>query len=164
MHLIDLYKSFQNQEVRYMICGGLAINMYGVPRSTADMDIVLDLTEGNIKRFMTAIEDFGYKNALPISLLDLIDETKRKKLVEEKNLIAFSFYSTVYHFVTLDVLVELPFRFNDLWDRKQVRTTTNTAIFLVSVEDLVALKTFSNREQDRLDIESLKKIFPDKFL
>jgi len=31
------------------------------------------------------------------------------------------------------------------------------------VEDLVVLKEHSNRLQDRLDIDSLKKIFPEKF-
>ena len=164
MHLIELYKSLQDHKVRYLLCGGLAINMYGVPRSTADMDIILELTEDNIALFLKAISTFGYQNALPISLSELADETKRKMMVQERNLIAFSFYSTIYQFVTLDVLMDLPFSFNELWQRKQIRKTIVTEVLLVSVEDLVALKTYSNREQDVLDIVSLKKIFPEKFL
>ncbi len=163
MHLIDVYKSLQAHDVKYLLCGGLAINLYGVPRSTADMDIILDLKEDNIQRFLTAIATFQYQNLLPISLLELVDEDKRIALVNDRNLIAFSFFSTVFQFVTLDVLIDLPFQFADLWLRKQVRTLRETEIYLVSVEDLVALKTYSNREQDRLDIESLKKLFPEKF-
>jgi hypothetical protein len=164
MHIIELYKSLQDHKVRYLLCGGLAINMYGVPRSTADMDIILELTEENISLFLKAITNFGYKNALPVSLLELADENKRKMLVQERNLIAFSFYSTIYQFITLDVLIDMPFSFSELWQRKQIRKTKITEVLLVSVEDLVALKTYSNREQDILDIASLKKIFPEKFL
>jgi hypothetical protein len=164
MHLIELYKSLQDHKVRYLLCGGLAINMYGVPRSTADMDIILELTEDNIALFLKAISTFGYQNALPVSLLELADENKRKMMVQERNLITFSFYSTIYQFVTLDILMDMPFSFNELWQRKQIRKTRITEVLLVSVEDLVALKTYSNREQDVLDIASLKKIFPEKFL
>ncbi len=164
MHLIELYKSLQDHKVRYLLCGGLAINMYGVPRSTADMDIILELTEDNIALFLKAISTFGYQNALPVSLLEFADENKRKMMVQERNLIAFSFYSTIYQFVTLDILMDMPFSFNELWQRKQIRKTKITEVLLVSVEDLIALKTYSNREQDILDIASLKKIFPEKFL
>jgi hypothetical protein len=164
MHLIDLYKSLETHKVRYLLCGGLAINMYGVPRATADMDVILDLESENISNFQNAISEFGYKNLLPISLLELADENKRKNMIQERNLIAFSFYSTIYQFVTLDILIDLPITFEDLWQRKEIRKTNFTSITLVSVEDLVALKTYSNREQDILDINSLKKIFPEKFL
>jgi hypothetical protein len=163
MHLIELYRALQDHKVRYLLCGGLAINMYGVPRSTADMDVILEMSEENISNFMNAISGFGYKNALPISLLELANETKRKMMIQERNLIAFSFYSTIYQFVTLDVLMDLPFGFEELWQRKQIRNSSSAEILLVSVEDLVALKTYSNREQDVLDIASLKKIFPEKF-
>ena len=81
-------------------------------------------------------------------MLELADENKRKMLVQERNLIAFSFYSTIYQFVTLDVLMDMPFSFSELWQRKQIRKTKITEVLLVSVEDLVALKTYSNREQD----------------
>jgi hypothetical protein len=163
MHLIKLYRALQDHKVRYLLCGGLAINMYGVPRSTADMDVILEMSEENISNFMKAISGFGYKNTLPISLLELANETKRRRMIQERNLIAFSFYSTIYQFVTLDVLMDLPFGFEELWQRKQIRNSSSAEILLVSVEDLVALKTYSNREQDVLDIASLKKIFPEKF-
>jgi len=163
MHLIDLYKSFFDYKVRYLLCGGLAINMYGIPRSTADMDIILDLDETNIRNFLKSVEAFGYQSALPISILELVDETNRRKLREEKGLIAFSFFSSIFSMVTLDVLVDVPVDFDQLWQNKSERKTKDTSIFLVSVEDLVVLKTHSNRLQDRLDIDSLKKIFPEKF-
>lgn len=164
MHLIDLYRSFQQHEVRYLLCGGLAINMYGIPRSTADMDIILDLREENLRNFLKSIEAFGYQSSLPISVIQLADETFRKSLREEKGLVAFSFFSSIFQMITLDVLVDLPFSFEDLWKNRTERKAGETILCLVGVEDLVALKEVSNRQQDRIDIESLKRIFPDRFL
>jgi len=163
MHLIDLYKSFFDHNVRYLLCGGLAINMYGIPRATADMDIILDLDESNIRNFLKSVEAFGYQSALPISILELVNEANRSKIKEEKGLVAFSFFSTIFSMITLDVLVDVPLNFEELWKNKSERKTRDTTIFLVSVEDLVVLKQHSNRLQDKLDIDSLKKIFPEKF-
>ncbi|CAN5463223.1 hypothetical protein BH11BAC1_BH11BAC1_02030 [soil metagenome] len=37
--------------VRYVVCGGLAVNLHGVPRMTADIDIILGLEEVNLLQF-----------------------------------------------------------------------------------------------------------------
>lgn len=162
MHLIDLYRSFQQHNVRYLLCGGLAINMYGIPRSTADMDIILDLTEDNLQQFLKSIEAFGYQSSIPISVLQLADETLRQSLLKA-GLVTISFLSSILQMITLDVLVDVPFSFQDLWKKRTERKSGDTTLQLVGVEDLVALKEISNRQQDRLDIESLKRIFPDRF-
>lgn len=44
---IELYKS----NIRYLICGGLATNIYGLHRMTADVDLILDLEESNLSNF-----------------------------------------------------------------------------------------------------------------
>lgn len=162
MHLIDLYRSFQQHHVRYLLCGGLAINMYGIPRSTADMDIILDLTEDNLQQFLKSIEAFGYQSSIPISVLQLADETFRQSLLKA-GLVAISFLSSILQMITLDVLVDVPFSFQDLWAKRTERQSGDTTLLLVGVEDLVSLKEISNSQQDRLDIESLKRIFPDRF-
>lgn len=43
-----LFKELSSNKVQYLICGGLATNLYGVHRMTADMDIILDLNESNL--------------------------------------------------------------------------------------------------------------------
>ena len=163
MHLIDLYKSFETHEVRYLLCGGLAINLYGIPRATADMDILLDYEEANLLRFMESIKAFGFQASIPISILELKDPARRKELISQRNLIAFSFFSTTFLMVTLDVLVDVPFDFQELWEARESRATKLTRIELISVPHLAALKTVANRQQDQLDIAALRQLYPDKF-
>lgn len=163
MHLFELFQALFQNQVRYLICGGMAINLYGIPRATADLDIVLDFEEQNLRNFLKTITEFGYQNSIPLSILDLVEKEKRRNLIKDKNLIALSFFSSTFQLVTLDVLVDLPFDFDSLWENKTIRNSSKTPIYLVSVEDLAGLKNYSNREQDKLDIESLKKLFPGKF-
>jgi hypothetical protein len=163
MHLRDFFQSLHQHQVRYLVCGGVAINLYGIPRATADLDIILDFDENNLHNFLECVKEFGYQQGLPISIMELSDQQKRMKLIREKNLIALSFFSSTFQIVTVDVLIDIPVDFDTLWKNRSERNSTQTPLYLVSVEDLAQLKKYSNREQDRLDIESLKKLFPEKF-
>ena len=163
MHLREFFESLYLHQVKYLVCGGVAINLYGIPRATADLDIILDFDENNLKKFLECVKEFGYQQGLPVSILEMADEEKRTRLIQEKNLIALSFFSSTFQMVTLDVLVDVPFDFSKLWANKTERNSGKTPLYLVSPEDLARLKQYSNREQDRLDIESLKKLFPEKF-
>ena len=42
--LKDVFKSFQQHEVRYVVIGGIAVVLYGVPRATFDLDILIEAT------------------------------------------------------------------------------------------------------------------------
>jgi hypothetical protein len=47
-------------EIPYMVVGGFAAITYGVPRSTVDVDIVVDMRAEHIRRFVTAFPDSHY--------------------------------------------------------------------------------------------------------
>jgi hypothetical protein len=48
--LADVFKSFQEREVRYVVIGGIAAVLHGVPRATFDLDILIDATADNAHR------------------------------------------------------------------------------------------------------------------
>ena len=47
MEYEKLFDCFYNNKVRYVICGGLAVNIYGIPRMTADIDLIIDFSAEN---------------------------------------------------------------------------------------------------------------------
>lgn len=157
IELHELADALLRGNVRYLLCGGLAVNIYGVQRSTGDIDILLDFEEGNIRRFLSAIKQLHYTNTLPLHFEELIDEPTRKQHIKERNLIAYSFYSTVRGRMTLAVLVDVPLEFEGLWERRDQRSYEGTPVHLVSREDLIALKTYAGREQDKQDVILLSK-------
>ena len=43
----EVLKEFQKQKVKYVIVGGIAVNLLGSLRSTADMDILVEMSDSN---------------------------------------------------------------------------------------------------------------------
>ncbi len=153
-----LFEKLEEYKVRYVVCGGLAVNLHGIPRMTADVDIILDLTVENLSQFEKCVDELQYKNGVPIKISDLADELKRKKLVTTKNLIALSFFNYDTAFLALDVVIEFPILFSELWDKRVERMEGNLKLNVVSIDHLIKLKEFANRIQDRQDIYFLSKI------
>jgi hypothetical protein len=61
--LRDVFKSFQCHDVKYMVIGGIAAILRGVPRATFDMDILIEATAANTKRLLNALLDAGLGSA-----------------------------------------------------------------------------------------------------
>lgn len=66
----DLLASFQRHGVEFVIVGAYALAFHGVPRSTGDMDILLDASRENAGRVLAALEDFGF-GSLGLTVEDL---------------------------------------------------------------------------------------------
>ena len=158
MEIEILFKKLYVENIRYLICGGLAVNLYGVNRMTADIDILLDLTVENIDKFHSAIRSLDFFPVLPLPMKLLANNLKRLELIEQKNLIAFSFYNAEKKFMNIDVIIDIPNSFDELWNRKEIRTNLDFKLNIISLEDLIALKEFVSREQDKNDVLLLRKI------
>lgn len=158
MEYFTLFHKLFKNDVKYLICGGLAVNIYGIPRMTSDIDLLLEFSPENIKKFNETVKSLDFCPMAPISLESLLDEETRARVIKEKNLIAFSYYNTRSNYMTLDVLVDSPITFEKLWESKEVRKVQETSIFIVSLNDLISLKKYANRNQDKQDIQLLSKL------
>jgi len=45
----QLFMTSYIKKVRYLLAGGIAVNLYGIERATADIDIIVDLEDDNLK-------------------------------------------------------------------------------------------------------------------
>lgn len=158
MEYLSLFQHLHSENVRYLICGGLAVNIYGIPRMTADIDILLHFEEANIERFEKAIKLVNYSSSIPISLKSMIDKDERDRLIRDKNMVVYSFFNSRAGYMSLDILVDTPISFAEMWEQKEVRTQGDFDIYLVSLKHLIELKEYSNRKQDQDDILLLSKL------
>lgn len=46
--------------VRYLLIGGYAVNYYGYPRATGDIDVWIELDPENARRVADAVREFGF--------------------------------------------------------------------------------------------------------
>lgn len=158
MEFLTLFEILQKQNIRYLLCGGLAVSIYGIPRTTADIDLLIDFEKENVSKFITALRTISYINSLPFSLETLVDEKLREEYIEQRNLIAYSFFNSGKNTFLIDVLVKQPFDFKDMWERKETREFNNVTINLLSVKDLIFMKENTKRVQDENDVLLLSKL------
>jgi hypothetical protein len=158
MDYLGIFEQLHKHRVKYLLCGGLAVNIYGIPRMTADIDLILDFDKENLNQFEICVVNAFYQSQIPVSLSILSTQQERIKLVKEKNLIALSYFNTRGNVMSMDVLIDVPLNFADMWERKTTRTSDDTDIHVVSVNDLIKLKEYSNRKQDLDDIYLLSQI------
>ncbi len=68
MHLPEDFKEFielmNSQNVRYVMIGGYAYNLYRNPRATGDIDFFVACDEENERRVRNVLEQFGFGETL----------------------------------------------------------------------------------------------------
>ena len=55
--LQDVFASFQSHEVKYLVMGGIASILYGVPRATFDLDILIKASSENAQLLIMALDN-----------------------------------------------------------------------------------------------------------
>jgi len=158
MFYLDLFKALEKHKVRYLLVGGLAMNLHGVPRTTMDVDLVLALDPANLKAFLGTVETLRLRPVAPVDTDGLLNPAQRQKWVKEKNMLAFALRPPDVQGPTVDVLIDPPVDIEAALARTVWREVQGVRIPLISVEDLIRLKEKSGRAQDRSDIEHLRRL------
>jgi len=124
-----------------MVIGGVASVLYGVPRVTFDLDILIDATCDNAQRLLDALVEAGFGTATMTNAQDVIAHE-----------------ITVFNDrVRIDVQTSTPgVSFQDTWRRRKTITYQGQDFFILSREDLIATKRASGREVDLEDIRLLE--------
>ena len=157
-----LFEALWKGKIRTLLCGGLAVNIYGIPRMTADIDLLIDFTPENLSSFEQTVKKLSYSPVVPVPFSMLNDKTQRMKLVQEKNMIAYSFYSSKSNYMSIDVLLDTPFTFELLWEKREKRMLDDYEVNLVSLLQLIEMKSYANRKQDQDDVILLSKLLAKK--
>jgi predicted nucleotidyltransferase len=157
-----LFKEMNEADVDYMLIGGLAVNFYGIPRMTYDLDLMIALHPENILNLVSRLIEWGYKPRAPVDPRELADAEKRRSWIREKNMKAFSFYNEKEAIGEVDILIDLPMPYEELRERARVFDIEGTRVPVVSVQDLIDLKLRAGRQQDLSDAEHLKAVLEEK--
>ena len=80
--------------VRYLVVGGVAVVLHGHLRTTADLDLVVQLDRDNVLRAMRALTGLGYRPRAPVAAEAFADEEVRESWVRDKGLTVFSLWSS----------------------------------------------------------------------
>ncbi len=105
----DILREFQKQKVKYVLVGGIAINLLGLMRSTSDMDVLVEMTDDNLKKAVNILKKKGYRVRQPVDPMGIADKKTRQEWIEKKHMKAFNFYKEV-SFEEVDIIIDSPVR------------------------------------------------------
>jgi len=154
----EVFRKLADRKVKYVVAGGVALVLHGVVRLTADLDLIVELSTENLRKFITAINELGYKPKPPVNAEDFIDPLNRKAWKKEKGMEVFSFYHPKMQMNLIDIFVNEPIRFNEIESEIVMFKARGIEIPVISKKHLKALKRKANRPQDIADIEALEEI------
>jgi hypothetical protein len=154
----DVFRKLGERKIRYAVAGGVALVLHGAVRFTADLDLIVELSGDNLKKFIAAMNDLGYKPRLPVKAEDLADPLTREKWMAEKGMNVFTFYHPQQQISQVDVFINEPLRFDEI-EKALVRITARDMVIpVVSLPHLKMLKRIAGRPQDMADIEALEEL------
>jgi predicted nucleotidyltransferase len=158
----DVLKAFEEEGIRYLIVGGVAVNLYGYVRLTVDLDIMVDLEESNLIHLIRVMEKLNYTPRVPVKPIDFTDVKNREVWIREKGAVVFTFIDLIDPVKHIDIFLKNPIDFEHAYHERKVLALKDIKINLVSVEDLIAMKQLSGRPRDIEDITHLRKVLEMK--
>jgi predicted nucleotidyltransferase len=154
----DLLTELSGADVRYVVVGGVAVVLHGYLRATADLDLIIDLEPANIEAALRVFDRFRFKPRAPVSLHTFANAEERRRWVEEKNLQVFSLWRSDAPGFEVDLFVEAPLPFENLYERAASAQIGHATVRVASIDDLIAMKRTAGRRRDREDIEALLRL------
>jgi hypothetical protein len=154
----EIIEGLFSEKIRYLIVGGLAVNLHGVPRATLDLDLILATDVENIHRFCAMLKKLGYVPRLPVDPERLADEGTVQDWIAERNMKAFSFYQEKENRKVIDVVLVHPLDFSTAFDRKTVLKLGDAEVYVASIGDLMEMKRNTGREKDASDLALLAMV------
>lgn len=158
MQFLELLRAISDAEIRYLLVGGIAVNLYGIERPTKDIDFIVYLEKENLTKFIRLMTSLGYLPRVPVDPFDFADPRKRADWIKNKNMTVFSFYHPQDMMSVVDVFVEHPLPFEGLYKRRDLIKAGNLILSVIGISDLIKLKQKANRLQDQSDIRALKTV------
>ncbi len=158
MKIAELLQSLSDEQIQYVLVGGLAVQLHGFLRATFDIDLVLAMNDENLARFIAVAKGYGLVPAIPVPIESLANASQIDQWHREKGMLAFSLRETQAGGSVVDVIVRPEVPFEQLMNNAVMGQLFGRRVPIASIDDLLVMKRSANRPKDLLDIAALEKI------
>lgn len=149
--MYELTDSFEKENLKYALVGGYALALHGIVRATVDVDFILRLRQADFEKAENIFKSLRLQSRIPVRAQDIIK--MREEYIAERNLMAWSFVDAANPSRQVDILIT-----HDLDDTATTKISIGPRkISVVTLEELLKMKTISGRPQDLIDINRIKE-------
>ena len=159
---LAIFKRLNEKRIKYIVVGGIAVNLYGIPRMTYDTDLIVDMQDRNLKAFLTLLKDWGFRPKLPVNIMEFAKSEKRRDWIKNRNMKAFCLINPEWAMSEIDIVINTPINYKKASKNIKHIVLQNVSIPTISINDLIKMKKSSNRQQDKTDIRYLKRLKDEK--
>jgi hypothetical protein len=152
-----IFAALQATGARYVVVGGVAVNLHGYQRFTKDVDLVVELIPDQTLRVLQALESLGFRPSIPVRTADFANPDIRESWVSEKGMMVFQMFSDTSR-VTVDIFAQYPVAFDALYSESTTVSLPGASLRIASIDHLMQMKRQAGRPQDLLDLEKLEMI------
>jgi len=145
--LISFWTCLNKFEVKYIMVGGVAINFNGYQRATDDIDVWIEDTTTNRKKFKSAFLEYTGTDYF---------------MVDTMRILAGWTNFNLNNGYRLDLMVDMKglegFTFDECLELASIAEVFNLKVPFLHINHLIANKKAVNRPKDQLDVFYLEKI------
>ncbi len=137
----DVFASLSRHGAEYMLIGGVAAALHGIPRMSFDVDLLIDPTPENAQRVLDALREAGSETARQIDARELLE-----------------FQITIFNDrLRVDVLTRAPgITYTSARPNRMTVTYDGLPVYLISREDFILSKRAAGRPTDLEDARLLE--------
>lgn len=150
--LIKIVKILNSLKIPYLVTGGMAVYVWGRPRFTADIDLVVELKPEEVKQLVQILIKKGYIHEGAVR--DAIKHKSEFNFIDQSTGIKVDFW------MLKDDFDQSRFK------RKIAKKVLNQNVYFISPEDLILQKLLWHKESESIrqleDIRSVMEILKNK--
>ena len=140
--LREVITAFDEANIEYAVCGGLAMAIHGFARATLDIDLLI--REESLEQAFKTAGKLGYDiHGLDISFKERAVEIRRISKIDDNGEV-----------LSLDLLL-VTVKVEDVWRGKEKHAFLGKDLWVISRDGLIKMKTLAGRPKDLGDIDSL---------
>ena len=89
---LRIIESLNKHNASYIVVGGVATNLHGYSRLTADLDLVVSFDAEGLRSVLDALHEIGYVPMIPVDPMGLADSATRNGWIDDKGMIVLAFF------------------------------------------------------------------------
>jgi predicted nucleotidyltransferase len=137
-------------EIRFIVVGGLAVTLNGYVRLTEDVDFIVDTEKENVQSLIQCLGDFGEGFGGKLTPDDFSTEPGAIRVVEATEDCQMDIFTLIGGYP-----------FEELIDQAETANIGTFEFRYASKQQLIEIKSTSQREKDKIDISAMKQLIED---
>lgn len=144
-----IFDALNEAQVRYVVVGGVAVVLRGNARLTADLDIAVDLDPDQAGKAIRALTSLGLRPRIPVDAAEFSDPAARESWARDKGMTVFTLADPDDPFRSVDLFIENPIDFEELWARSDIVDLDSTEVRVASTEPMTDATAADGWERHR---------------